>query len=52
MGRYDDQDCTLYPYAFTFYYDATTGALSSETATLATAAQSSAAGLPRSMSAC
>ena len=52
MGRYDDQDCTLYPYVFTFYYDATTGVLSSEAAILATPVQSSAANLPRSMSAC
>jgi hypothetical protein len=52
MGRYDDQDCTLYPYVFTLYYDATTGALSSETAALATPAQSSAASLPRSINAC
>jgi hypothetical protein len=52
LGRFDDQDCTLYPYVYTFAYDPVTGALLSESTTLATSSQAKSAGLPEYMTVC
>ena len=52
MSRFSSSDCILYPYIFTLDYDALTGAPLQESASMATPAQATGAGLPESEQIC